>query len=74
MRAMRDKIRLPADVEFSTSFLALNDGEGSGPAGGVEFTIESVPNGRFNKVTKVVIKIAGVDAIVITPKERAVQK
>lgn len=66
---MRDKIRLPADVELSTNFIALKDGATGGE--NVEFTIESVPAGKFNKITKIVIKMAELgEVITITPKER----
>lgn len=69
---MRDKIRLPADVELSTAFIALKDGASGGSD--VEFTIESVPTGRFDKITKIIIKMKGLgEVITITPKERRPQ-
>lgn len=65
---MRDKIRLPADVELSTKFTA---GADALPEGDVSIEVLTVPNGKFNKITKIAIHFSGMqDAIVITPKER----
>lgn len=65
---MRDKIRLPADVEFSIKFLNAKNHVAEGQA---EFLIESVPSGKFEKITKLTITLPGLgEVIVITPKER----
>lgn len=65
---MRDKIRLPADVEFLTKF--INEDTELPADAAFKVTIETQPNGRFNKVTKVTVELTGVgEVIVITPKE-----
>ncbi len=66
---MRDK--MPADVELSTAFISLKDVELDGAC---VLTIESVPNGKFNRVTKITIALPNMsEAIVIVPKERKPQ-
>lgn len=66
---MRDKIRLPADVELSTKFINLPDGHTD--EGVAEIFIDSEPNGAFKKVTRITIKLPTLgEVITIVPKER----
>ena len=65
---MRNSIRLPADVELDTTFINTTDKAIEGTA---QFAIESVPSGKFNKVTKITITLPVFgEVITITPKER----
>lgn len=66
---MRTTIKLPADVEFAVALLNATDGLTC--EGAATFSIESVPQGKFNKVTKVVITLPSLgEVITIVPKER----
>lgn len=69
---MRDKIRLPADVEFSTKF--LNGGVEGEENGQFRVTIDSEPAGKFNKVKRVLVELVVGEQVTevlnIVPKER----
>lgn len=65
---MRETIRLPADVTFLTKF--LNEETELPPDAAFKVTIDTVPNGKFQKVTKVTVELTGVgEVITIVPKE-----
>lgn len=65
---MRDKIRLPVDVELSTKLVALESCTIEGP---VTIKIETEKGAKFNKVLKISISLReNENAIVIVPKSR----
>lgn len=66
---MREKIRIPCDVELLTKFLKAGSIDLTGTA---KIVVDCENNGKFNKVTKLSITLPDFgEIVVIHPKDRS---